>query len=347
MTNNKLRVVQWATGTVGKSAMQAIIGHPGLELVGVRVFSEAKVGLDAGDLCGLPPTGVLASQDLEAMLALKPDCVVYMPLATDLDDVCRILASGANIVTTRAEFFNPAHMPQDQRERVEAACQAGQTTIHASGSSPGFITEALPLVLFSLQRRLDLLTIEEFADCIDGCSDDMLTTIMGFGESPETFAARQYPDRDTVFAASLAALGEAIGMPIDGFESHDEVAVTRSAAKLNNTSIEAGSVGGQRHTVTGLHKGKPVLRFTSNWYVTRDLDPKWELREDGWRVLVEGDTPLEISISYPIPENAEQRQIILPRLTAHRPVNAIPAVCAAKPGITTTAMLPQVIARLG
>lgn len=347
MIARKLCVVQWATGTVGKSALQAIIGHPDLELVGVRVFSEAKVGIDAGELCGLPPVGVLASRDLQAILALKPDCVVYMPQSTDMDDVCRILASGANIVTTRAEFFNPGHMPQDQRERIEAACREGQTTIHATGSSPGFITEALPLVLFSLQRRLDLLTIDEYANCIDGCSDDMLTTIMGFGESPQTFAARQYPDRDTVFAASLAALGEAIGMPIDCFESHDQVAVARSAVQLHSAVIEAGSVGGQRHTVTALHKGKPVLRFSSNWFVTRDLDPTWDLREDGWRVVVDGDTPLDISIRFPIPDDAAQRQIILPRLTAHGPINAIPAVCAAKPGIATSAMLPQVIASLG
>lgn len=347
MTDRKLRVVQWATGTVGMCALRAIIGHPQLELVGVGVYSEAKDGLDAGDLCGLPATGVTASRDLLALLTLKPDCVVYMPQSTDIDDVCRILASGANIVTTRAEFFNPAHMPQEQRERVQAACNTGQTTIHSTGSSPGFITEVLPIALLSLQRRLDLLTIEEFADCIDGCSEDMLRSIMGFGEDPQTFAARQYPDRDVVFAASLAALGDAIGLPIDGFESHDEVAVTRTETLLHTTKIAAGTVGGQRHSVTALHKGKPVLRFISNWYVTRDLAPAWDLREDGWLVRVEGDTPLDISVRFPIPDNAGQRQMILPGLTAHRPVNAVPAVCAAAPGIATTATLPQVIARLG
>lgn len=344
MSKSRLRVVQWATGTVGKSAMRAILGHPDLELVGVYVYSAAKDGMDAGDICGLPATGVKATRDIDSILALKPHCVVYMPESTDIADVCRILASGANIVSTRAEFFNPAHMDLAMRDAIQAACQQGQSTIHSSGSSPGFITEALPIVLLSLQRELDLLTIEEFANCIDGCSEEMLTAIMGFGETPEAFGARNNPERDAVFAASLAAVAEAVGVPIDRFESHDEIAVTTKPTKLHETVIAAGTVGGQRHTVTGLSNGKPVMCFRSNWYVTTDLEPEWDLRADGWRVLVEGDAPLDISISFPIP--VADRPIVLPRLTAHRPVNAIAAVCAAAPGIATTADLPQVISKL-
>ena len=109
-----------------------------------------------------------------------------MPESTDADDVCRLLASGANIVSTRAEFFNPAKMDPGLRARVEAACREGNSSIHSTGSSPGFITEALPIVLTSLSRRLDLVMIDEFANCIDGCSEDMLVNMMGFGETPES-----------------------------------------------------------------------------------------------------------------------------------------------------------------
>lgn len=345
MSKGKLRVVQWATGTVGKAAMRAIIGHPDLELVGARVYSQAKDEMDAGEICGLPTTGVKATRDLAEILALKPDCVVYMPESTDLDDVCGILESGSNIVSTRAEFFNPRRMDAAVRERIESACRKGNTSIHTTGSSPGFSTEALPIVLLSLQRRLDLLTVEEFSDCIDGCSEEMLIEIMGFGETPEVFANRQYPDRDVVFADSLCVIADAIGLTIDAFESHEEVAVTRQPTRLHAKTIEAGTVGGQRYTVTGLHKGKPLLRFRCNWFVTRDLEPQWDLRDDGWRITVEGDTPLDIAITFPMGDSAEERQATLPNLTAHRPVNAIPAVCAAPAGIVTTADLPQIIAR--
>lgn len=340
-----LRVVQWATGTVGASAMRAVINHPNLHLVGVRVYSEAKVGKDAGDLCGLSRVGVISTRSLEAILALQPDCVLYMPESTDVNEVCRLLESGANIVTTRAEFFNPARMDPAFRQRIEAACLKGGSSIHATGSSPGFVTEALPIVLTSLSRRLDLLVIDEFANCIDGCSEEMLLNIMGFGETPAMFSRRQHADRDKVFEDSLGLLGGALGMPIDSFTLTTEFALTRAPTKLHQITIPAGTVGAQRVVVSGLHAGKPRLRFRSNWFVTTDLEPLWDLRADGWRVLVEGDTPLDISIGFPIP--ADERKITLPRLTAHRPVNAIPYVCAARPGIVTTADLPQVIARLG
>ena len=343
-TTKPLRVVQWATGTVGASAMHGVLSHPALELVGVRVYSESKDGKDAGELCGLPATGVKATRDIESILALKPDCVLYMPESTDVEDVCQLLESGANIVTTRAEFFNPEKMEPELRERVEAACLAGGASIHATGSSPGFITEALPIVLTSLSRRLDLLVIDEFANCIDGCSEEMLLNVMGFGETPEAFARRRHAERDRVFEDSLSVLGDAIGKPVETFELTSEFAVARTPTKLHNVTIPAGTVGGQRVVVTGLHQGRPLLRFRSNWFVTTDLEPHWDLRGDGWRVTVEGDTPLEVTIGFPIAP--QDRQATLPRLTAHRPVNAIPYVCAAWPGIVTTADLPQVLAQL-
>ena len=340
-----IRVVQWATGTVGASAMRAVIGHPDMELVGVKVYSEAKVGKDAGELCGLPATGVTATRDIEAILALQPDCVLYMPESTDVDDVCRLLQGGANVVTTRAEFFSRTTMEPGLRERLEAACREGSSSIHATGSSPGFITEALPIVLTSLARRLDLLMVDEFANCIDGCSEDMLLNMMGFGETAEVFSRRELGKRDEVFEHSLAVLADAVGLPIERFEVTSEFALTRQPVQVHTTTIPAGVVGGQRVVVTGLRKDKPLLRFRSNWFVTEDLEPHWELRSEGWRVLVVGDAPLDISISFPIPEG--ERRLTLPALTAHRPVNAVPYVCDAPPGIVTTADLPQVIARLG
>ena len=146
------RVVQWATGNIGTRALRAVIEHPDLTLAGAYVYSPAKAGRDAGELCGLGPAGVVTTRDVDEILALGADCVLYMPAACDTGEVCRLLASGANVVTTRGEFHRPASMDPAARRRVEDACDRGGTSIHSTGSSPGFITEALPLVLTSLQR---------------------------------------------------------------------------------------------------------------------------------------------------------------------------------------------------
>jgi 2,4-diaminopentanoate dehydrogenase len=112
------RVVQWATGNIGTRAMRAVIEHPDMTLVGVHVYSEDKAGRDAGELCGLAPVGVTATRYIDEIIALEPDCVLYVQEGCNFDDVCRLLASGANIVTTRGEFQNPARLDPAMRERV-------------------------------------------------------------------------------------------------------------------------------------------------------------------------------------------------------------------------------------
>src|SRR5262245_29439093 len=144
------RVVQWATGNIGTRSLRSVIEHPQLDLAGVYVHSPEKAGRDAGELCGLEPTGLTASNDVDGIVALGADCVLYMPRALDADEVCRLLRAGSNVVTTRGEFHHPPSMEPGLREQVEAACTEGGTSIHSTGSGPGFISEALPLVLTSI-----------------------------------------------------------------------------------------------------------------------------------------------------------------------------------------------------
>ncbi len=340
-----LRVVQWATGNIGTRSLRAVIEHPGLELVGVHVHGDDKVGKDAGELCGAGPTGVLATSSVDEVLALGADCVLYMPQGCDVDDVCRILASGANIVTTRGEFVRPASMDPEVRRRVEDACAAGGTSIHSTGSSPGFISEALPIVLLTMHRRLDLLQIDEFADMSSRNSPELLFDLMAFGGDPAAFDARRFGHLAHAFGPSLSALADAIGLPIDAIESSGDVAVAAHDVEIVAGTVAAGTVAAQRPIVTGLRNGEPLMVFRANWYVTTDIEPAWDLRETGWRVQALGDTPIDLEIRFPVdPEHYAQ---VSPGFTAHPAVNAVATVCAAAPGIRTTFDLPKVIPQLG
>ncbi len=340
------RVVQWATGNIGTKSLQAIIGHPDLELVGVLVYSAAKAGRDGGELGRVDPVGVSATTSIEDVLELKPDCVVYMADRADIDALCRLLESGINVVTTRREFHRPASMDPAVRERVEEACRRGSATLHSTGSSPGFISEAVPLVLASVQRRLDLLTISEFADMSSRNSPEMIFDLMGFGRDPAHFDPRAMAHHGGItFSASLGVLADAISMPLDGVESSASVAMATEAVEIAAGRIEAGTVAAQRMEVTGLHEGRPLLRFRANWYLTRKVEPAWDLRETGWRLEVEGDVPLDVEIHFPV--RPEEWADTSPGVTAHRPVNAVPYVCRAEAGIRTSTDLPQIIANLG
>src|SRR5262245_60863500 len=126
------RVVQWTTGNVGRQSVQAVVAHPDLELVGCYAYSPDKVGRDVGDLCGIAPVGVAATNDVDALLALKPDCVVYNPMWMDVEEMARILEAGVNIVSTAA-FITGHSLGDGRRRRLADACERGRASVFGSG----------------------------------------------------------------------------------------------------------------------------------------------------------------------------------------------------------------------
>ncbi len=137
MSSAPYRVVQWATGNIGLRSLRAVIEHPDLNLVGLYVYSESKAGKDAGELCGLAPTGVLATRDIDEMIALRPDCVLYMGDRVDVDAICRLLESGANVVSTRSEFHRPASLDPATRARLDGRVCSWQFDPLQHGVEPG------------------------------------------------------------------------------------------------------------------------------------------------------------------------------------------------------------------
>jgi 4-hydroxy-tetrahydrodipicolinate reductase len=345
METKRYRVVQWATGNIGTKSLRGVIEHPRFDLVGLYVSAPDKVGKDAGELCGTPPTGIIATSSLADIVALKADCVLYMRQGTDPDELCALLEAGTNVVTTRGDFHHPRTMDAALRERIEAACARGNSSIYSTGSSPGFITEALAIPLLSLARRHECLTIDEYADMASRDSPDMIFKIMGFGVPMGEFdqGKVEYVKHD--FAASLGQLADAIGLPCDSFDATGEMAAALGDHHIAAGLIEAGSVGAMRITITGRRAGKAVVRFRANWYCTDDIAEDWGLRASGWKVRTEGDTPLEVAITFPVAP--EDYAAFTPGLTGHRAVNAVIAVCEAPAGIRTTTDLPQIIAQFG
>jgi hypothetical protein len=267
--------------------------------------------------------------------------VLYMPRLFDLDDVVALLDSGKNIVTTRGELFGGGHrLGDDDRARVLDACRRGSSSIYATGSSPGFITEVVPFALLSLQRHVESIEIEEFADLSRRNSPHLLFEQMGFGRPIESFNKKRASFLLGEFQPSLELVAEAAGRSIDEWTAAGEVAVARRPTSLVAGKIAAGLIAAQRTIIAGRSNGTDVVRFTANWYCTTDVEPAWDLRPTGWRVRVRGDAPLDVDLVFPTP--LEDLGSVTPAYTANRPVNAVPYVCAAPPGILLTADLPPI-----
>jgi hypothetical protein len=345
----RYRVIQWATGGVGRAAIEGILSHPELELVGCWVHSQAKAGRDVGELIGRAPIGVRASCAEEALLALSADCVVYSPLMGDAAVVARILASGKNVVTPLGWFFPFAS--QDVSE-LEAACRKGGVTLHGTGIHPGGITERFPLVISSLSRAITHVRAEEWSDIRSYGAPQVIGAVMGFGKTPEQ--AKTSPMLRMLgagFLQSIDMLAAGLGFALDPERrALHELAVATRPIDSPIGPIPPGRVAAQRFTWPGTVRGEPVLTARVNWLMGEEhLDPPWRFGPEGERfeVEIQGDPPVKVSFHGLHPDSIAEglkrnRGIVA---TAMHCVNAIPYVCRATPGIRTYLDLPLVSGR--
>jgi len=358
MASSPYQVIQWATGNTGQRALREVIRHPSLDLVGVLVYDAAKEGADAGELCGEAATGVHATTDRDAVLRLEADCCVYMPRATGrgqtraglsedelVEDVVALLAKGTNIVTTCSDLFaRGLRLSVENRARVRAACQSGQSSVWASGSDPGFVTETLPMALLSVQRRVDLIEIEEFGDLSRRPSAHMVMEQMRFGKPLSEFdPERRKNHLFGEYQPPLSVLADLAGFTIEEWTAEGGVAAAKRDLTIVAGEIKAGTAAAQRIIINGRSGGIDRVRFTQYGFVERDVEPDWGLQPTGWRLRIHGDAPFDVSMPFPVP--LDELGSYVPAFNANGPVNAIPYVCAALPGMLTTEDLPHVLPR--
>lgn len=241
MSQDRYKVVQWATGTVGKTSLRHFIENPAFEIVGVLVTNPDKVGKDAGEIVGLPHTGVLATDDVEEIIALDADCVHFAPLLPDIDIVCRLLRSGKNVVSTLGPFYPTEHNCENV-EKIEAACRDGGTSFHGCGIHPGFVGDILPLTLTRLMNRVDRIEVFEIADKL--LTPSVYIEFMGFGLHPAELLSR--PNCMTgamyAFAESMAFVVESLGRKIEDLTEKHEIATAKNDIAYPGGVIGAGTV---------------------------------------------------------------------------------------------------------
>lgn len=349
------RVIQWATGGVGKAAIEGILDHPELELVGCWVHGADKDGRDAGEIAGRGPIGVRATRDADALLAQPADCVLYSPLVANPREVRRILESGKNVVTPLGWFYPFASKSVAE---MEAACRKGGVTLHGTGIHPGGITERFPLAISSLSRAVTHVRAEEWSDIRTYGAPQVIADVMLFGKAPEE-AARS-PMLQLLsggFLQSIDMLIAALGFDADPQRrTAHEMAVATAPIESPIGPIQPGRVAAQRFTWQATVRGEAVVTVRVNWLMGEaNLEPAWGFGPEGERFEVEvsGDPSVKTTFHGLHPESIAAGLARNPGVvaTALQCVNAIPAVCQAEPGIRTYLDLPsyhgKAAARLG
>lgn len=344
-----LRVIQWATGTVGRHAVRAMMEQPDLQLVGAYVYGD-KAGRDLGEICGIEPMGVIATNDREAILAMEADCVVYMPQGEGdpqgaVADICALLASGKNVVSTAlTALIYPISMGQGVVDALNDACtKGGGVSFHGTGIEPGWGSEVLPLAMSPLFRKIDTLLVQEILDYSTYPSAMMLFDGMGFGRPPQHVGRVPIPlHQSGAFGAPLLMLADAFGATIDEMFYECELAIAEEAFDVTAGRIEKGTVAGKRYSYTAVVKGRPAMKVEHVTRLGEDVAPHWP-QGRGWHVTIKGNPNMTLQ-SVIAPDGGDENDEACLGTAMHA-VHAIVPVCAAAAGIRTFIDLPTIVGR--
>jgi hypothetical protein len=343
---SRLRVIQWTTGNIGRRSLHAIATRPDFELVGVYAHSPDKVGRDAAELADLPePTGVIATDDIDALIALKPDACVYNPLWSDLDELCRLLEAGINVCST-AGWITGGKLPLEDQDRVRMAAERGGSSIFGSGAHPGF-TNLLSIVGTQMCERVDRVTVTESVDCSTYASAGTMRA-MGFSQAPDTPGLEESVRRESeVFSEAAAMTADALGVELDRLSFDAQFTTATGDSDLGFMTIPAGTIA----AVQGYHRGwvgeRNVVAVGFQWTMGEHVDPPFTLAH-GHVIKIDGRPGAVIKVQMrPGPDWDEPGYMGLGMIyTAMPAVNAVPAVVAARPGIVTFADLPMITGRV-
>lgn len=331
----KIRVVQWTVGGVARAAVRAILAHPDLELVGCYVWSESKAGKDVGELCNLPELGIAATNSVEKILALKPDVVLYMPLVWNIDEMVRLLESGINVVST-ANFITGHSYGEEARQRLDTAAKRAGVSLYGSGINPG-MASALALTAAAACREVQRISVFEAADCTPYSSAETWRDL-GFGKPPETPGLADIAkSRQLVFLDAVQMMAGALSAKLDEVRFIPEFGVATKDLDLGYMQIAKGTVCGLKSLWQGIVDGKPLIEMGLTWRLGNAMTPDWPI-EEGYVMEIVG-VP-NVRIRYELEYPADSNDYVAS--TANPPVNAIPAVVAARPGIVTVDELPLI-----
>lgn len=344
------RAIQWGTGNVGVFSLRCLIEHPEIELVGVCVHSDAKAGKDAGDLCGLPPVGVKATNDVDAILKLDADCVCYTATADlrpfeAVQDICRILESGKNVVSSSiVPLVHPKSFLPNLRDQLEASCRAGGASFFTSGIDPGFANDLLPLTLTGLCGNWSEVRILEIINYATYNQPQVLFDTMGFGKPLDDTPLLLTPGTlEFAWGGTVNLLAEGLGVELDRIASTYEKRPAVNPLPILGRTVDVGTMAALRFEVQGIVGGKPAIVVEHVTRLDDALAPEWPKGDGSYRVKVTGYP--KMSCEFEFEDEHGDHAVGGVVLTATRLVNAIPAVCRAQPGLLSALDLPLITGR--
>ena len=333
-----LRVIQWATGAIGRTTLRAVLDTPGLELAGLFVYGDRKAGRDAGDIARREPTGVIATRDRAEILATDADVVIHaprlqVPYETHDADLSALLRSGKNVITTAGHHFPRAHGAERERMFLDA-CEAGGSTLYGVGISPGVVGERLTLALTGACLDVEHVQIDEVLDASRVPDPNFVFDVMGMGAEPASvdLAGGDLPVMyGMLYGETLAFMAERMRLPVDRIESDHKVRASVRDLQVPAGTIKEGTVAATEWRWHLVSEGRRVLTLAIIWTMDPDL-PEYAGR-DHWTITVQGRPGMTMTLNLIEPDDPTSRTTAGQFITSGPVIRALHEVVAAPPGI--------------
>lgn len=333
-----IKVVQWATGAIGKTCLRQIIDHPDLELAGLYVYSDGKVGKDAGEIARRETTGIIATNSVDEIVETDADVVLHLPLnpensfETHDEIIKRLLRSGKSVITTIAHTF-PAAEGDAYLQGFEDACREGNSVMFGTGINPGFVAERLAVMLTGTCTQVDAVKVQEVYDVSEVKSPGFIFDLMGVGKSEEEVRSdpRVAEVFRHIFGEVVGYVGDAMNIEFDEVAPDHEFGVAETDLMLPAGEVKAGGVVNFRWRFHGMKDGKPFFTIQMLWIADRRL-AGWDL-DDGWEIEIEGAPGIKARIDLVEPEGLPDRSKAMQYCVAGPVIRAIPEVMKADPGV--------------
>ena len=341
------RVIVWGPGRMGGISIWEVVNSPAFELVGVRAYSDAKNGKDAGEIVGIEATGITATNDVDALLKVDCDCVIYT--AHDKgnynndDEILMILRAGKNIVTPLP--YQNAHLYREQEfvEKLRAACEQGQSVFYADGIDPHLIPNRILIGLTGACAEVKSIKLQEHWDCSEAEPEKL--QYIGIGMAPDE--AKKIEVAKTMpinFMNGVVHTAEKVlGVTYDRVvASHDYV--TTPADIKKPFLIKADTVGRITHRMEGFVDAigtSALFTIEYHWLVGDSMLPAGVEPGQYYVGTIEGRPSMRMTLNYSVSNFSDERFFKIGSMEAEPAyistivpcMQAIPYVCAAKPGL--------------
>jgi len=323
-----IRVIHFGLGPIGAGVVRQVAGRKGFKIVAAVDIDPAKVGRDLGEVAGVGRAlKVKVSADARtAIKASRPDVAVLCTnssLKKVLPQIETIVKLRVPIVSTTEELAYPTKANMRYARAIHQLAKTYRVAILGTGVNPGFVMDALPIMLTGVCERVDAIHIDRIQDA----RIRRLPFQQKIGAGLTRAQFQQKVDDASVrhvgLAESVSMIADALGWKLDRITDEIQPKIASEAVSSEFLAVEPGFVCGIVQDGVGYRDGKAVITLHMEAYLGAP--------ESFDAVEITGSPALKMKMAGGVHGDVA---------TASITVNSLPKVLDVAPGLHTMRDMP-------